>query len=81
MNQIKDAARAGGTSMTIFGVITIILGMFAMLALEPTRYRHRLSDRNRYLCLLCICHCLALHQSRCLIFWGEECISMKKGIT
>ena len=27
MNQIKDAARAGGMSMTIFGVITIILGM------------------------------------------------------
>jgi uncharacterized membrane protein HdeD (DUF308 family) len=32
MNQITDAAKAGGRSMTIFGVLTIILGMFAMMA-------------------------------------------------
>ena len=32
MNQLKDAAKTGSTSMTVFGIITIILGMFAMLA-------------------------------------------------
>jgi len=32
MNQITEAAKAGGTGMTILGVITIILGMLAMLA-------------------------------------------------
>jgi protein-S-isoprenylcysteine O-methyltransferase Ste14 len=32
MNQIKDAAKGGGTGMTILGVITIILGMLAMMA-------------------------------------------------
>ncbi len=32
MNQLTDAAKAGGKRMTIFGVVAIILGMFAMLA-------------------------------------------------
>jgi len=32
MNQFTDAPRTGGTSMTLLGVITIILGMLAMLA-------------------------------------------------
>jgi uncharacterized membrane protein HdeD (DUF308 family) len=29
---LRDAAKAGGKKMTIFGVIAIILGMLAMLA-------------------------------------------------
>jgi uncharacterized membrane protein HdeD (DUF308 family) len=32
MNKSADAANAGGTNMTIFGVIAIILGILAMLA-------------------------------------------------
>ena len=31
MNQLTDAAKAGGKRMTIFGIISIILGMLAML--------------------------------------------------
>jgi len=32
MNELKEAAKAGGKNMTIFGVIAIILGIFAMMA-------------------------------------------------
>ena len=32
MNELKEAAKAGGKNMTIFGIIAIILGIFAMLA-------------------------------------------------
>jgi uncharacterized membrane protein HdeD (DUF308 family) len=32
MNELKEAAKAKGANMTIFGVIAIILGMLAMLA-------------------------------------------------
>ena len=32
MNQVADAAKAGGNKMTIFGVIAIILGILAMMA-------------------------------------------------
>ena len=32
MNELTEAAKAGGKNMTIFGVIAIILGIFAMLA-------------------------------------------------
>ncbi len=32
MNNLTDAAKAGGKRMTAFGVIAIILGMLAMLA-------------------------------------------------
>ena len=31
MNQLTDAAKAGGKRMTVFGIISIILGMLAML--------------------------------------------------
>jgi uncharacterized membrane protein HdeD (DUF308 family) len=31
MNGLKEAAKAGGKSMTVFGVIAIILGIFAMM--------------------------------------------------
>jgi uncharacterized membrane protein HdeD (DUF308 family) len=31
MNELKEAAKAGGKSMTFFGVIAIILGMLAMM--------------------------------------------------
>jgi uncharacterized membrane protein HdeD (DUF308 family) len=32
MNELKEAAKAGGKNMTIFGIIAIILGILAMLA-------------------------------------------------
>jgi uncharacterized membrane protein HdeD (DUF308 family) len=32
MNELKEAAKEGGKNMTIFGIIAIILGVFAMLA-------------------------------------------------
>ena len=32
MNELKEAAKEGGKNMTIFGIIAIILGIFAMLA-------------------------------------------------
>jgi uncharacterized membrane protein HdeD (DUF308 family) len=32
MNNLTEAAKAGGKRMTTFGVIAIILGMLAMLA-------------------------------------------------
>jgi uncharacterized membrane protein HdeD (DUF308 family) len=31
MNELQEAAKSGGKSMTVFGVIAIILGIFAML--------------------------------------------------
>ena len=32
MNELKEAAKEGGKNMTVFGIIAIILGIFAMLA-------------------------------------------------
>jgi len=32
LNELKEAAKEGGKNMTIFGIIAIILGVFAMLA-------------------------------------------------